>query len=77
VHDAKRHGLRRAFAHLCELAGIPVSRIKLYLGHGARSVTDLYTAHDVAPYLDLAADRAALLDALAGLGIVPPQGKAA
>lgn len=68
------HGLRRAFAHLCELAGIPVSRIKLYLGHGARSVTDLYTAHDVAPYL--AADRAALLDTLAGFGIVPPQGKA-
>jgi integrase len=63
------HGLRRGFAHLCELARIPPSRIRLYLGHGMRSVTDLYTSHEIDPYLP--GDRAALRDTLAGFGIHP------
>ena len=42
---------RRTFAHWCELAGVPLSRIDHYLGHGAKKMLDLYTRHDVGKYL--------------------------
>jgi hypothetical protein len=34
-----------------EEAGIPRTRRRLYLGHGAKDVTDLYEVHDVTAYL--------------------------
>lgn len=42
---------RRTFSHACEAVGIPVSRIKAYMGHGVGSVTDLYLRHEVYPHL--------------------------
>ncbi|MGD9525047.1 MAG: tyrosine-type recombinase/integrase [Gemmatimonadales bacterium] len=71
-HACTPHNLRRGFAHLLELAGVPPSRIRRYLGHGTRSTTDLYTHHEVAPYL--ATDRDAVLTWLAAHGGVPTLG---
>ena len=34
-----------------ESAGIPRTRRKLYLGHGAADVTDLYERHEVEAFL--------------------------
>ncbi len=36
------YSLRRTFASLCELAGLPPSRWHTYHGHGPRTVADLY-----------------------------------
>jgi hypothetical protein len=46
-----------------EQAGIPRTRRRLYLGHGVRSVTDLYERHQVDAFL---ADDAAKLRAFLG-----------
>jgi integrase len=62
---ATPYDARRTFAHWMEGAGIPRARRKLYMGHGAADVTDLYEAHDVANFLK--ADQALLG---AHLGIV-------
>lgn len=59
------YDFRRTFAHLMEQAGIPRARRQLYLGHGARDVTDLYERHEVDAYL--AADRESLRAYLARL----------
>ncbi len=45
------YNARDTFAHWCDEARIPKTRIDLYLGHGPRSMTDLYAWHDVSGYL--------------------------
>lgn len=49
------HTLRRCFSHWCEEAGIPLTRIKAYMGHSQRSggagITGSYLEVDVLPYL--------------------------
>lgn len=43
---------RRTFAHWCEMAGVPMTRIKLYMGHKqSGDVTALYLRHKVDPYI--------------------------
>jgi hypothetical protein len=44
---------RRSFAHWCEQAGVPLTRISLYLGHkrGGAGITSLYLQHEVHRYL--------------------------
>lgn len=43
---------RRTYAHWLEEAGVTRTRTKLYMGHAARDVTDLYLRHELAAYLD-------------------------
>ncbi|MCZ6918824.1 MAG: hypothetical protein O7I93_18765, partial [Gemmatimonadetes bacterium] len=43
---------RRTFMHWMEEAGITRTRRKLYMGHRAKDVSDLYERHDLAAYLD-------------------------
>lgn len=45
------YDLRKTFANWMESAGIPRTRRKIYMGHGATDVTDLYERHDVERYL--------------------------
>ena len=45
------YDLRRTFANWIEQAGLPRSRVMLYLGHAIRNVTDLYTTHEVSQFL--------------------------
>lgn len=45
------YDLRRTYATWLEGAGIPRTRRRLYMGHGARDVTDLYEAHQVQQFL--------------------------
>lgn len=45
------YDLRRTYAHWLESAGIPRTRRKLYMGHGAQDVTDLYERHEVEAFL--------------------------
>lgn len=45
------YDLRRTFAHWMEAAGIPRTRRMLYMGHGARDVTDLYERHEVEAFV--------------------------
>jgi hypothetical protein len=45
------YDLRRTYANWLESAGVPRTRRKLYLGHGAKDVTDLYERHEVAAFL--------------------------
>jgi len=45
------YDLRRTFAHWLEEAGVPRTRRKLYIGHGAGDVTDLYERHEVDAFL--------------------------
>jgi hypothetical protein len=42
---------RRSYANNLEAAGVPRTRRRLYLGHGAGDVTDLYELHEVAAFL--------------------------
>lgn len=46
------YDLRRTFAHWMELARIPRTRRRLYMGHGKRDVTDLYEFHEVQSFLE-------------------------
>jgi integrase len=46
------YSLRRTFAKLCEDAGVVESRRKAYLGHGPKTVTDLYLATNVLPFVE-------------------------
>jgi integrase len=46
------YSLRRTFAKLCEDAGIVESRRKAYLGHGPKTVTDLYLRTNVLPFVE-------------------------
>ena len=45
------YDFRRTYANWLEAAGIPRTRRKLYLGHGASDVTALYELHEVAAFL--------------------------
>lgn len=45
------YDLRRSFANWLESAGIPRTRRQLYLGHGAKDITDLYERHEVDAFL--------------------------
>lgn len=45
------YDLRRTYANWLEAAGIPRTRRRLYMGHGAADVTDLYERHEVAAFL--------------------------
>lgn len=53
VMDADRvpYDLRHTFATWLEQAGIPRTRRRGYMGHGAKDVTDLYEKHEVTAYL--------------------------
>lgn len=63
------YDLRRTYANWMEDAGIPRTRRRLYLGHGAQDVTDLYEAREVAAFL---VDDAARLRAYTGLDSPTP-----
>ncbi len=45
------YDLRRTYANWLESAGIPRTRRKLYMGHSASDITDLYERHEVAAFL--------------------------
>lgn len=46
------YSLRRTFAKLCEDAGVVESRRQAYLGHGPKTVTDLYLQTNVLPFVE-------------------------
>lgn len=46
------YSLRRTFAKLCEDAGVVESRRKSYLGHGPKTVTDIYLQTEVLPFVE-------------------------
>ncbi len=52
VCDLAPYDLRRSYANLLEEAGIPRTRRKMYLGHGARDVTDLYERKEIARFIE-------------------------
>jgi hypothetical protein len=52
---------RRGYATWLEAAGIPRTRWRLYLGHGATTVTDLYERHQVDAFLAEDAERLRLV----------------
>lgn len=60
TRDIVVYDLRGTFAHWMEEAGIPRTRRKLYMGHGAEDTTDLYERHEVTAFL--AADAKKLRD---------------
>ena len=45
------YDLRRSYANWLESAGIPRTRRKLYMGHGATDITSLYEWHEVTAFL--------------------------
>jgi integrase len=45
------YDLRRSYANWMESAGIPRARRRIYLGHGAADITDLYEQHEVDAFL--------------------------
>lgn len=47
---------RRTFSHWLEEARITQTLIKMYMGHAAKDVTDLYQRHELAAYLESDAD---------------------
>ena len=49
--DMSPHDLRRSFSHWMEMAQIPRTRRRLYLGHGSADVTDRYEKHELTGYL--------------------------
>jgi integrase len=51
------YDLRRTYSNWMEAAGIPRTRRRMYMGHGAKDVTDLYEQHEVAAYLAEDADK--------------------
>lgn len=61
------YDLRRSFATWLEASGIPRTRRRLYMGHGAKDVTDLYEHVQVAAYLE---EDAGLLRRFLGRDIV-------
>jgi len=58
------YDLRRTYANWMESSGIPRTRRRLYMGHGAGDVTDLYEQHEVTAFL---VEDATKLRAFAGL----------
>lgn len=51
------YDLRRSYANWLEAAGVPRTRRRLYLGHSAGDVTDLYERHEVDAFLAEDAER--------------------
>lgn len=51
AHAIAPYDFRRTYANWMEAAGIPRTRRRLYLGHGAGDVTGLYELHEVAAFL--------------------------
>jgi len=51
------HDLRKTFGAWCDNAGVSKARTRLYLGHGRRDVTDLYTEQDVRTFLRADAEK--------------------
>jgi hypothetical protein len=45
------YDLRRTYANWMESAGIPRTRRRIYRGHGAQDIGDLYEAHEVEAFL--------------------------
>ena len=45
------YDLRRSYARNMEAAGIPRTRRRMYMGHAAKDVTDLYEEHELSAYL--------------------------
>jgi integrase len=45
------HDLRKTFGSWCDNAGVSKARTRLYLGHGRRDISDLYTESDVRDFL--------------------------
>jgi len=45
------YDLRRTYANWLEEAGVRRARVRLYMGHAIKDVTDLYTDHDVTQFL--------------------------
>lgn len=45
------YSLRRTFAKLCEDAGVVMSRREAYLGHGPKTITDIYLQTMVLPFV--------------------------
>ncbi len=45
------YDLRRTYVRWLESAGVPRTRRKLYMGHAASDVTDLYERHEIASFL--------------------------
>ena len=54
--SAKPYDARRTFSHWLEEARVTRTRIKLYMGHTAKDITDLYQRHELAAYLESDAD---------------------
>ena len=46
------YDLRRTYSHWMELAAIPRTRRRMYMGHAAKDVTDLYEEHEVTAFLE-------------------------
>ena len=65
---------RHTFAHWCELARVPRTRRKLYLGHTAGDITSLYEWHEVEAYVKR--DAARLRKVLAAGRVVVQRGVA-
>jgi integrase len=51
VPDVRPYDLRHAYGQWLEDLGVPMSRVKAYLGHGIKSMTDLYLRHEVVPHM--------------------------
>ena len=64
---------RRSFAFWMELARIWDTHQQAYLGHGHRTITDLYRGHDVLPFLE--EDAGKLLDVVVGKVVGSPAGE--
>lgn len=63
------YDLRRSYSNLLVSARIPRARRKLYMGHGATDVTDLYEWHEVEAFLK---DDGATIRAFLGLSPTVP-----
>jgi len=50
--DMVVYDMRRTFSHWLEHAGIPESRVKIYMGHGPKSVTGRYQLHNTEPFFE-------------------------
>jgi len=55
---------RDAFTQLALTAGIPRERVDMYLGHGPKSILDVYAMHEITPHLE---PDAALLRNVSGI----------
>jgi integrase len=73
--DVTPYDARRSFAFWLELARVWDTHQQAYMGHGRRTITDLYRGHDVTPFLDEDAQR--LLDLVVGKVVGPLEGDSA